>query len=378
MDVAGRKGRSAGAMPRQVVPDHPARRSVLSNSLRTLVVQALTVLIAAALDASGFPEEAIVILFVLGVLVTATITSGPSYSIVASILSVLSFNFFIVAPRMSLRAWGPDYPMTFVVMFAVALMASYLVARMRMSVEASMEATLRANNEQMRADLLRSVSHDLRTPLTSIMGNSDILLSNDADLSSEARVRIAQDIHDDATWLTDVVENLLAITRFDKKTMELNMRPEVVDEVVEDALRHVRRDASGHALVVNPSSELLMACMDSQLVVQVIVNLVNNALAHTPDGCVVTISTERRGGEVLITVADDGPGVPEQDRTRVFEAFYTSDDVLTDGRRGIGLGLALCKTIVEAHGGRIWVDAVEPHGAAFAFTMPLEEVPDDV
>ena len=347
------------------------------NLLVMIAIQTITVLVALLLDSMAFAEEAMIVLFVLGVLVTAISTEGAAYSMVASVLSVITFNFFIVEPRMSLQAWGPDYPETFAVMLAVALLASYLVAKMRTNARISTEATVKARNEQMRADLLRSVSHDLRTPLTSIMGNTDILLSNDLALSEETRVRLIQDIHEDATWLTDVVENLLAVTRFDKDALEPNMRPEVVDEVIEEALRHVRRDVSGHAITVTPSEELLLARMDSQVIVQVIVNLVNNALAHTPDGCVVSITTKRIGDEVAVTVSDDGPGVGEQNHDRVFDAFFTSDETLTDGRRGIGLGLALCKTIVEAHGGRIWVDDVDPHGAAFTFTLPLEEVSND-
>ncbi|MBQ9005858.1 MAG: DUF4118 domain-containing protein [Atopobiaceae bacterium] len=353
------------------------KTGLLPNLVVTAAIQAVTVLVALLLDSMEFAEEAMIVLFVLGVLVTAVSTEGAAYSMVASVLSVLLFNFFIVEPRMSLQAWGPDYPETFAVMLSVALFASYLVAKMRTNARLSMEATVRARNEQMRADLLRSVSHDLRTPLTAIMGNTDILLTNDDALPEETRTRLVQDIHDDATWLTDVVENLLAVTRFDKDRVMLNMRPEVVDEVIEEALRHVRRDASGHTITVTPSDELLLARMDSQVIVQVIVNLVNNALAHTPEGCVVNIATKRMEDEVAVTVSDDGPGVGEGNHEAVFDAFYTAKESLTDGRRGIGLGLALCKTIVEAHGGRIWVEDVEPHGAAFTFTLPLEEVPGD-
>ena len=350
---------------------------LLPNLIMMTVIQALTVFVALLLDSMEFAEEAMIVIFVLGVLVTAVSTEGATYSIIASVLSVLTFNFFIVEPRMSLKTWGPDYPETFTVMFIVALFASYLVAKMRANARLSLDATVKAQNEQMRADLLRSVSHDLRTPLTSIMGNADILLTSDAALGESARTRLIQDIHDDATWLTDVVENLLAVTRFDKEAVNLNMRPEVVDEVIEEALRHVRRDASRHAITVIPSDEILLARMDSQVIVQVIVNLVNNALAHTPEGSVVSISTARGEGEVIVTVSDDGPGVGADNHEHIFDAFYTSKQTLTDGRRGIGLGLALCKTIVEAHGGRIWVDDVEPHGAAFSFTLPLEEVPHD-
>ena len=369
--------RRAGTVP--TVPQaHFSMRGVMRCILATIATQVVTVLLALVLDSVGFSEEALIILFVLGVLVTAIFTDGMVYSIVASALAVVTFNIFIVEPRLSMRAWGPDYPETFALMFVVALTASYLVAKMRENADALLKATVKAHNEQMRADLLRSVSHDLRTPLTSIMGNADILRSEDVDLTPQDSRRIASDIYDDATWLTDVVENLLAVTRFDEDAVALDMRVEVVDDVIEEALRHVRRDTAQHTIVVEPSSELLLARMDAQVIVQVIVNLVNNALAHTPSGCTVHISSCRKGAFVAVSVADDGPGIAEEDRARIFEAFYTSEGGLGDKRRGLGLGLSLCKTIVESHGGTIRYEPADPHGSTFTFTLPIEEVPQDV
>lgn len=355
-----------------------SRRGVVRGVLATVATQTVTVMLALALDLVGFPEEALIILFVLGVLVTAMLTDGLAYSVVASILAVISFNIFIVEPRLSMRAWGPDYPETFSLMFAVAFTASYLVAKMRENADALLKATVKAHHEQTRADLLRSVSHDLRTPLTSIMGNADILRSEGVELGIPERRRIAEDIYDDATWLSDVVENLLAVTRFDEEGVALTMRVEVVDEVVEEALRHVRRDTAQHAIVVVPADELLLARMDTQVIVQVIVNLVNNAIDHTPRGCTVRIATRREGDYVAVEVADDGPGIAQEDQERIFEKFYTSEGGLGDKRRGLGLGLSLCKTIVESHGGSIRFEPADPHGSVFTFTLPIEEVPQDV
>ena len=156
--------------------------------------------------------------------------------------------------------------------------------------------------------------------------------------------------------------------------MSLRREPEIVDDVVEEAMRHVSRDAGLHRLVIVPSDELLLARMDAQVIVQVLVNLVNNAIAHTDDGSTITISTQRAGGFVEICVADDGLGVSDADKLRVFEPFYTTGRAVADGRRGIGLGLTLCRSIVEAHGGAMRVDDVEPHGAAFVFSLPLVEM----
>lgn len=355
----------------------PVGPGVLPNVVAMVAVQAITVLVALFLDYLGFPEEAIIIIFVLGVLLTAMATDGRAYSMAASLVAVLTFNYFIVEPRLSLRAWGPSYPETFSVMFAVAVMASYLVARQREGAKALMEASLVAQHEQLRSSLLRSVSHDLRTPLTSISGKADILANDDDLLDPKTRRQMALEIHDDADWLTGVVENILSMTRFEEGKVSLDMRPEDVGDVVAEALAHVRVDHDGHDVRAEEPDELVLARMDARVVMQVVMNLVNNALAYTPAGCHVVVSWRREGDFVRVSVADDGPGIPEEDLDRVFEPFFTTSAQLSDGRRGIGLGLTLCKTIVEAHGGRIWAEAAEPHGAVFVFTLPAEEVPVD-
>ncbi|MEE1158246.1 MAG: DUF4118 domain-containing protein, partial [Atopobiaceae bacterium] len=344
------------------------------NVAVTCAIQALTVLVAMGFDGFGLSEATVVIVFVLGVLLTAIFTTGRIYCLAASALSILCFNFFLVDPRFSFRIRGADVPGTIAVMFVVALIASYLVTQMRENARKSSDASFKARNEQLRADLLRSVSHDLRTPLTSISGNADMLLDEEAQLTESQRRQLVQDIYEDATWLKGMVENLLAITRLEDGTVSLKSEPEIVDDVVEEAMRHVSRDAEVHRLVVVPSDELLLAQMDAQVIVQVLVNLVNNAIAHTDEGSTITISTRRVDDFVEICVADDGLGVSDADKLRVFEPFYTTGRAVADSRRGIGLGLTLCRSIVEAHGGAMRVDDVEPHGAAFVFTLPLVEM----
>lgn len=353
------------------------QRGVAANVLMTTVLLFLAVAAALFLDGLGFSESTVVIVFVLGVLLTAVLTTAAYYCLVSAGISILCFNYFLVEPRFSFRIDGVDVPGTMAVMFAVALIASFLVTELRSSAEASAEASARARSEQLRADLLRSVSHDLRTPLTAISGSADMLLDQSADLGPEECRRLAQDIYDDATWLTGVVENLLTVTRLDDGRVALQREPELVNDVVEEALNHVSRDASKHQLSFAPSPDLLIARMDAHVMVQVVVNLVNNAIAHTPAGSKIQVSVARAGDYAVVTVADDGPGVASEDKPHVFESFYTSKRVVADGRRGIGLGLSLCRAIVQAHGGVLALADAEPHGAVFSFTIPLEEVPSD-
>ena len=231
-----------------------------------------------------------------------------------------------------------------------------------------------ARQESLRANLLRSISHDLRTPLTSISGNAAILVENQGQLSEASLKRLYTSIHDDAIWLNGLVENLLTITRTENGTMKLNVQTELVADTVEEALRHIDREAAHKQIVTELPEEMLLARMDAGLIVQVLVNLLNNAVKYTPEGARIIVGVRRQADTALIWVEDDGQGVPPGDEDRVFDMFYTGVKRSPDSRRGIGLGLALCKSIVQAHGGEIGVENIEPHGARFWFTLPIVEV----
>lgn len=236
------------------------------------------------------------------------------------------------------------------------------------------EALAQAQNEQMRANLLRSISHDLRTPLTSISGNSGILLNNEGSLDVTKRKKLYSDIYDDSMWLISLVENLLSVTRLEEGTMNLNMQIEVVDEVIEEALKHVNRKSVEHHLRFLPSDDILLARMDSRLIVQVIINLVNNAIEYTQEGSEIFVKSEEKDNRIEISVSDNGKGITEEAKKKVFEMFYTEKNNMADSRRGMGLGLFLCQSIVQAHGGTIEVTDNKPQGTVFTFTLPAEEV----
>lgn len=236
------------------------------------------------------------------------------------------------------------------------------------------QEALRANNEQLRANLLRSISHDLRTPLTSISGNADTLLYHDDCLDDEMRKQIYTDIYDDSEWLNSVVENLLSVTRFKDNKVNLNLTDQVVDEVISEVLKHVSRKGKEHHISMAPNNDILLAKMDTRLIMQVILNLVENAVKYTPKGSNILIEATKQDTYALIRVKDDGPGVKEEMKPHLFEMFYTGEKKVADSRRSLGLGLSLCKSIVEAHGGVLYYEDNDPHGAIFSFTLPLSEV----
>ena len=231
-----------------------------------------------------------------------------------------------------------------------------------------------AEQEKLRANLLRTISHDLRTPLTSISGNADNLLANDEAFDAETRRQIYTDIREDSEWLISLVENLLSVSRMGDGKSDIRMSAEVVSDVIDEAVRRTEKNASEHKLTVKENDGILLARMDARLIVQVLINLIDNAIKYTPSGSEIEISAVEKDNEIAITVADNGHGIADEIKPRVFDMFYTGAEKIADSRRSLGLGLALCKSIVNAHGGEITVTDNKPHGAVFTFTLPKEEV----
>jgi len=236
------------------------------------------------------------------------------------------------------------------------------------------EAAIMAKNEQLRANILRAISHDLRTPLTSISGNASNLMTNSASFSEEDKALVYKDIYEDSIWLISLVENLLAISRLEDGRMHLNLSSELVSDVVAEAIRHANRKQEQFRIRIDHEDEFLLAKMDARLIIQVIINILDNAMRHAPSDSEIRIHTERDGDMARISIMDEGDGVPDQRKSQVFEMFYSGTNPIADSRRSLGLGLYLCRSIVTAHGGTIEVRDHVPRGANFTFTLPVEEV----
>jgi two-component system sensor histidine kinase KdpD len=230
-----------------------------------------------------------------------------------------------------------------------------------------------ARSQKLRADLLRSISHDLRTPLTSIYGNASILQSQE-NLSDEEKKHIYADISSDSMWLIEVVQNLLAITRLEGGQMALHKQAELMDEVIDEALHHIDHESRHHQITTSYSDDILLARMDARLMVEVIVNLVNNAIKYTQEGSEISIHAWKENGQIYVSVADNGPGMSDEQKQNAFEMFYTGSNQVADARRSLGIGLALCQSILTAHDGEIEVHDNQPKGTVFTFHIPAEEV----
>ena len=225
------------------------------------------------------------------------------------------------------------------------------------------QIALQTQRESLQANLLRAVSHDLRTPLTNINGSVGILMGKDQTLKPEVREQLYTAIDDDTNWLINMTENLLAATQLETDRTKLKTAPELLEDLFQSAVRQLDRRARDHHISVDLEDQTLMASMNAGMIQRVIINMMNNAIQYTPKDSHIILSGTRRKDWVEISVSDDGPGIPDEAKKHLFDLFYTAE-------QGMGLGLHLCQSIVNAHGGTITVSDHAPSGTTFRFTLP--------
>ncbi|MEG0229002.1 MAG: ATP-binding protein, partial [Oscillospiraceae bacterium] len=193
-------------------------------------------------------------------------------------------------------------------------------------------------------------------------------------IEKEKRKLLYENIYDDSLWLINLVENLLSVTRIEDGSMNLNLSAELMDEVISEALNHINRKSVEHNIIVQQSEDFIMAKMDARLIVQVIINIVDNAIKYTPENSEIIINTLKKDNTVIVSISDNGGGISDSSKEKIFDMFYTATTKIVDSRRSLGLGLSLCKSIITAHGGKIVVKDNIPKGTIFEFTLPAEEV----
>lgn len=232
------------------------------------------------------------------------------------------------------------------------------------------QIALQTQRESLQANLPRAVSHDLRTPLTNINGSVGILMGKDQTLKPEVREQLYTAIDDDTNWLINMTENLLAATQLETDRTKLKTAPELLEDLFQSAVRQLDRRARDHHISVDLEDQTLMASMNAGMIQRVIINMMNNAIQYTPKDSHIILSGTRRKDWVEISVSDDGPGIPDEAKKHLFDLFYTAEQGKPDSKRGLGLGLHLCQSIVNAHGGTITVSDHAPSGTTFRFTLP--------
>lgn len=305
--------------------------------------------------------------FVLAVLLVSRLTTGYLFGLIVSVLGVVCVNLVFTYPYWAVNFTLAGYPLTFLTFLVVSIVTGTLTA------QAKQQERLRAENEKekMRANLLRSVSHDIRTPLTSILGATSAVLEN-PEMSPEDRSILLEDVQDDAQWLIRVVENLLSITRIGSDQTQITTSPEAAEEVLGEAAQKFRRRFPQVSVTVSAPEELLMVPMDPILIAQVLSNLLENAVSHG-GATKIKLAVRSEDDQACFSVRDNGSGIPPKLLPTLFDGnIKHSQTPTSDGKRNMGLGLSVCLAIVRAHGGTMDARNLDT-GAEFTFRLPLKK-----
>lgn len=308
--------------------------------------------------------------FVLGVFLISVITEGYACGIASSLISMLAVNFAFTFPYFEFNFTIPENMFSAVVMLVVAVVTGALTTKLKQ------QEKLRADSERekMRANLLRAVSHDLRTPLTTIYGSTSMLLENLDRISAADQKCLLLGIRDDSQWLVSMVENLLSVTRLDDGSVQLHKTDTVLEELIDAVLVKFHKRCPEQRVDVTIPEEFLSIPMDAVLMEQVLTNLLENAVIHAEGMTRLELLVEANGSVIHFHVRDDGCGIRSDRLEDLFTGYLGSSARQGDSsRRNMGIGLSVCATIIKAHGGSISARNRAPRGAEFTFTLNLEE-----
>jgi len=356
-----------------ILPRKQSARQIAAQFGFTLLMMMAAFGISAVLNNLADNLITVPLVFVLAVLLTAWRTEGYFYSVFASLVAVFAINFCFTYPYFEFNFTLTGYPVTFLTMFAVSMIVGMLTDQVKRQSRIRSEA----EKEKMRANLLRAISHDLRTPLTSIIGTADSYLVLQDTITNNEKNMLVEQIHDDANWLLNMVENLLTITRIkdsDTTTTKVVKSQEVLEEVIAEALQRFRKRHPETSVKVTMPDDFIMIPMDPLLIEQVILNLLDNASVHSDSHDSIELLIIDNPDTATICVRDYGKGIDPELLPNIFDGNSSRNHTdMVDSHRGMGIGLSICKTIIDAHSGTITAHNHE-NGAEFFFTLPKEEL----
>ena len=312
-------------------------------------------------------------IFVLGVFLVSWKTQGYFWGIGASLISVLLVNYTFTYPYWAFDLTSPECIFSAVVMLVVAIMTGTLTTQLK--VQEKIRAEI--ERERMRGNLLRAVSHDLRTPLTSIYGASSAIVENFDALTLEQRLKLTQEIREDAKWLIRMVENLLSVTRIDDGKVQIKKTPTVLEELIDTVILKFRKHFPDQKVMVQIPDNFIVIPMDAMLIEQVLVNLLENAVNHAVGMTELCLTVEEKENRAVFSVLDNGCGIPADRMKNLFNGYLDRTDRPMDGtRHNMGIGLSVCAAIIKAHDSEIVAENRPEGGARFTFSLERED-PDE-
>ena len=323
-----------------------------------------------ALQQMFHTQSLIPMVFVLGVFLISWQTPGYFWGIVSSLISVLAVNYTFTYPYWAFDLITPECIFSAFVMLIVSIMTSALTTRIKLQEKIRSEVEL----ERMRGNLLRAVSHDLRTPLTSIYGASATIMENYDLLTREQQLKLLNEVQEDAQWLIRMVENLLSVTRIDNGNMEISKTPAVLEELIDNLLVKFQKHYPNQNVDVDIPEEFITIPMDTMLIQQVLLNLLENAVQHATGMTHLMLQVTQHNQQVVFTVSDNGIGIPTEKLKHLFTEYLEPKTHPTDGsRHNMGIGLSVCSAIIKAHGSDITVRNNPEGGVSFSFCLELED-----
>lgn len=311
------------------------------------------------------------LIYILALVLIAHYTDGYLYGILSSFFCVIGINYLFTYPYFKINFTLTGYPITFIGMLAIAIITSTTTSLMKKQaaiINEREKEIMEAEKEKMRATLLRAISHDLRTPLTSIIGTATSYIENKDSLSETEKLDLVNNINDDSHWLLNMVENLLMVTRIQNDGGKLTKSHEAAEEIIAESVLRLRKRLPDSQIHVTIPNDLVLIPMDALLIEQVIINLLENSIIHSNSKSATELFMEISDDMAYFHVKDYGIGIAPERLPYIFDG--QSNSCSSDSHKGIGIGLSICKTIVMAHGGTITAKNHE-HGAEFIFSLPL-------
>lgn len=319
-------------------------------------------------------QEHITTIFVFAVFLVSLFTEGYLYGVLAAFFGTIAVNYAFTFPFFSIDFTTPANLISGIVMIAIAVLTSALTTKLKQHEGAKAEG----ERERMRANLLRAVSHDLRTPLTTIYGSSTTLLENRGALTEEQTTKIIAGIKEDSEWLVRMVENLLSITRIDSGQVQIIKSPTVLDELIDSVIRKFKKRYQTQQIQLQIPDDVVVIPMDAILIEQVIVNILENAVQHAEGMTSLSLRVFVLGKQAIFEIADNGCGISPKRMETLFAGCYTPEQEIADSKKkNAGIGLSVCATIIKAHGGSIKAENLKTGGVVFRFALETEEINDE-
>lgn len=345
-------------------------KSIFQNLLFTIAILVFFFAVSLGVEAIFSAASLVPALFALAVFLISLLTDGYFYGILASFLSVLALNFAFAWPYFAFNFSIPENMVSAVIMLIITITSSALTSKVQRQEKLKAESA----KEKMRANLLRAVSHDLRTPLTTIYGSSSLITEQYDDLSREQLMQLVGGIKEDAQWLMGMVENLLSVTKIDSKGVKLIKTPTVLEELIDSVLVRFRKRYPSQKIQVDIPDDFVSIPMDAVLIEQVIVNMLENAVQHAEGMTELILKVFVMGDKAIFEIADDGCGISKERMADIFTGYFEKKDAPADNQKSsMGIGLSVCASIIKAHEGDISVENRKTGGCVFRFTLKMED-----